>query len=364
MARGFGMNEDKTIFIAIAAFNETDVISTIENCLENAAYPERLHFGLALHYSEMDRPVIHFKNTKTVDIAFGALWGVCPARALALNLYDEEDFYLQLDGHMKFDKNWDSYLIDVFYQAQKAGYQKPVFTGYVPWWVDNEDGEIEHYTPINDTCCGIMHYSEDINRTIPQQATRHIDWHGLGLEFVEHFGFSAHFVFADSQFIYDVPPDPAYMFYGEEPTTALRAWTRGYSLLVQRKATVWHKNKMPDSGKLHNRDRMLYDGYNQELRDHHLRKAKIGEIKAQMVMTGSLLGMWGAPSFKLYLDYVKACGFNFNEFYAKTMEHNLNNIENKRNLGYNQELIKKQKNRELRELEAREAKNAQSSNAR
>ena len=358
------MNKDKTIFIAIAAYNEVDVVSTIENCLENATYPDRLHFGLALHYSEMDRPVIYFNNTKTVDIAYGGLWGVCPARNLALNLYDNEDFYLQLDGHMKFDKDWDSYLINVFYQAQEAGHKKPLFTGYVPWWVDDENGEIQNYEPINDTDCGQMYYSEDVKRVIPQQGTRHVDWSGLGVEFIEHFGFSAHFVFADAQFIYDVPPDPAYMFYGEEPTTALRAWTRGYSLLMQKKATVWHKNKMPDSGNLHSRDRMLYAGYNTELAEHHVRKARLGEKKAQTVLTGSLLGMWGAPTFKLYLEYVKACGFDFNKFYAKTMEYELNNVDNNNNLGYNQELIKKQKHKELKEFEAQEARNAQSNNAR
>lgn len=358
------MNSNKTIFVGIAAFNEEDIISTIENCLENAAHPERIHFGLALHYCEMERPVIKFPNTKTIDIAYGALWGVCPTRSLALGLYDQEDFYLQLDGHMKFDKDWDSYLIDVYYQAVAAGHEKPLFTGYVPWWSIDDDGSVAFYSPINETMCGTMHYNDEVHRTIPQQTTQYVNWGEKEAEFAIHYGFSAHFVFADAQFIYDVPPDPEIMFYGEEPTTALRAWTRGYTIMIQRKATVWHKNKIPEAGKLHERDRMFYAGYSYDLQMHHHRKNRLGELKAQMILTGSLLGLWGAPDIKSYLAYVKESGFNFNEFYSKTMQFRLNDLANKTNLGYNQKLIEQQKYEELKIKEAQEANYVQSINIR
>lgn len=356
------MNSNKTIFVGIAAYNEDDLIATIENCLENAAYPDRIHFGLALHYSEMERPIIKFKNTKIVDISYGALWGVCPTRALALNLYDQEDFYLQLDGHMLFDKDWDKYLIDVYYEAIAAGHKKPLFTGYVPWWCHNEDRSIGFYTPDNDTVCGTMLYSEEYDRAIPQQTTQYVDWGELGTEFALHYGFSAHFVFADAQFIFDVPPDPEMMFYGEEPTTALRAWTRGYTIMIQRKASVWHKNKLPDSGTLHLKDRMFYAGYNNDLVMHHHRKNALAEKKTQLILTGSLLGFWGAPDTKSYLEYVDACKFNFNDFYTKNMESKINGVADKTNLGYNQKFIEEANNEEVAIKQAREANNAQSNN--
>lgn len=355
------MNNEKTIFIAIAAYNEIDVISTIQNCLDNAVHPERLHFGLALHYCDMERPVINFLNTKTVDVAFGALLGVCNMRQLALNLYDGEDFYLQLDGHSKFDQGWDEYIIDVFYQAKGAGYDKPLFTNYVPWWSTAEDGSINHYTPVNTTLCGIMQFTDEVGRSIPQQGGKWTDWENNPYDFAEHHGFSAHFVFADAQFIHDVPPDTDYMFYGEEPTTALRAWTRGYRIFSIKKATVWHKNKDKNDGVNHSRDRMNYVGYDFDLIAHNERKAVLGWRKAQRVLSGQLLGFWGAPDFKSYVDYVEAANYRFDMFYSKNLEHELNRVDPEDDLGYNKQRFDFY---ELRKRDARGANDIQRRNFR
>lgn len=353
-------NDTKTIFVGIGAYNEIDVISTIQNCLENATNPERIHFGLALHYSEMERPVLNFKNVKAVDIAFGALWGVCATRAMALNLYDGEDFYLQLDGHMKFDKDWDSYIINTYYEAQSMGFEKPLFTTYVPWWSTAEDGSIKNYEPVNDSPCSVMHFAGELfGQQIPQQYTSQPIWNNL--QFAEHHGLSAHFIFVDADFIFDVPPDPAYMFYGEEPTTALRAWTRGYRIFAPKKATVWHKNKNKDDGVNHDRDRMNYVGYDYSLISHHDKKDALGWRKAEKVLRGDILGIWGAPTYQLYLDYVKASQFSFNAFYAKNMQYEINRLDPSYDLGYNEDVYKFYENKKL---EAREANNAQSNNYR
>ena len=37
--------------------------------------------------------------------------GPCWARALAMSLYDGEDWYFQIDSHMDFDPEWDATLI-------------------------------------------------------------------------------------------------------------------------------------------------------------------------------------------------------------------------------------------------------------
>lgn len=335
-----GMYYDKTIFIGIACYNESDIVSTIENCLENAKYPDRLHFGIVLHYCDMEFPKIDFPNTKIIKLQYDALFGVCPARSMALNLYEQEDFYMQLDGHMKFDKNWDEYLVDQFYKIKKSGIEKPLITYYVPWWSENEDGSINEYEPVNNRPGSIMLYSEELGRVIPQQ-TSTIDvenWENDNIHFFEHHGFSAHFAFAEADFIKEVPPDPDYMFYGEEPTTALRAWTRGYRIFALRKATVWHKNKGVDVGYLHNKDRLVFHGVDDELARHHFEKARYGEHKAQLVLSGEILGFWGAPTLELYQQYVEACGFDFYDFYINNLEFEINRVlDISIALGYNRE---------------------------
>ena len=37
--------------------------------------------------------------------------GPCWARARIQETFNNEDFYLQIDSHMQFEKNWDTYLI-------------------------------------------------------------------------------------------------------------------------------------------------------------------------------------------------------------------------------------------------------------
>jgi hypothetical protein len=38
--------KDYTIFVSIAAFNETYIKSTLDEALKNADHPDRLHFGI------------------------------------------------------------------------------------------------------------------------------------------------------------------------------------------------------------------------------------------------------------------------------------------------------------------------------
>lgn len=324
------------IFVAIPAFNEIDLISTIEHCLSQAEHPERIHFGVVTHYNEMEVPDLsRFNNLKTINVEYPALLGVGPMRALAVSLYDREEFYLQIDAHMKFVSNWDSYAIKTYFDIKNSGFEKPLLTTYVPWWSYNEDGSINGYSEDSGAQSGVMVYSDELHRVIPQQLTEYFDYEGQNTEFAEHYGLSAHFIFTSAEFIYDVAPDLDYMFYGEEPTTAVRAWTRGYRMFSTKNPIVWHKNKNLQEGHLHEKDRMLYDGSDAELRDHHSKKQKIGEKKAQLVLTGAILGYWGAPSYDLLYEYQEKAGFDFKEFYSKNMEYRINKVDEDDILGYN-----------------------------
>lgn len=330
------MYDNFTIFVAIPAFNEVDLVSTIEHCLKQAEYPDRVHFGVVTHYNEMDKPDLNFANLKTINVEYPALLGVGPMRSLAVALYDNEDFYLQIDAHMKFDKHWDSYALRAYHKLQEDGVEKPILTTYVPWWSVNEDGSYNNYSEDKQAPSGYMSYNmEEINRVIPQQMTEFVDYDDLGIEYVEHYGFSAHFAFTKASFIYDVAPDTDYMFYGEEPTTALRAWTRGYRMFCTKLPIVWHKNKNLDEGFVPEYDRMRYDGSSEELRLHHRRKHRIGERKAHMVLTGHLFGYWGAPDYKSLYEYQNACGFDFMYFYSNNMEARVNTIDIEDIIGYN-----------------------------
>lgn len=340
---------DLTIFVAIVAFNEVDLVDTIENCLQQAEYPERIHFGVVTHYHQMDKPILDYKNLKEISIDYPALLGVGPMRSLAVSLYDQENFFMQLDAHMKFDKHWDSYIVNMYHQVQKDGVESPLFTTYVPWWSVNEDGSINRYSEDNLTYSSFLAFNPDeINRVIPQQLTHWVDWDNLGRDYFEHCGLSAHFIFTKGSFVYDVAPDTDYMFYGEEPTTAIRAWTRGYRMFCTKMPVVWHKNKDLTQGVLNEKDRMLFDGSNDLLRQHHINKNRLGEKKAQMVMTGELFGYWGAPDAQALYEYQQASDFDFIYFYSLNMEHRLNSkLDQSDVLGYNMLIPRESENDDI-----------------
>lgn len=308
----------KTIFISISAYNEIDLLDTVNNCLENAKYPERINIGIWNHNNGIESTSINIKNIKVINAQYQTLLGVGLSRMNAISLYDSEDYFFQIDGHMMFDKYWDEKIINNF-ENIKLKCDKPIISTYTPWWSRNEDGSINYYNPENEAQCSPMEYDHDIlNEFFPKQKTYGVDWSKA--EYYEHYGISAHFLFAEKSFIYDIAPDPFIMFSGEEPTTAVRAWTRGYKIFSIKPAIAWHKNKM--HGFNHAFDRLKYHG-DIFLYEHYLRKNKISLNRTKDILTGKIIGYWGAASLELLKEYELYAKINFNKFYEKIGDLNV-----------------------------------------
>jgi hypothetical protein len=59
--------------------------------------------------------------------------GPCKARALAHQLWEGEEFHLQVDAHMRFAAGWDDALLRALSQAQEAaGHPRVVLSAYPP----------------------------------------------------------------------------------------------------------------------------------------------------------------------------------------------------------------------------------------
>lgn len=305
----------KTIFVSIAAYNELDLIDTVNSCFDNAKYPNRIHVGVWSHRNNIEHVFINIPNVKVIYSDYNTLLGVGISRMNALSLYDGEDYFFQIDAHMLFDKDWDEKVINGF-ENIKLKHDKPIISTYTPWWSKNEDNSINFYSPENKATCSPMTYEHDVlHEFFPKQKTYSVDWNNI--DYHEHFGISAHFIFTVPSFIYDIAPDPFIMFSGEEPTTALRAWTRGYKIFAIKPAIAWHKNKF--HGFNHKLDRLKYNG-DQALHEHYLRKNNLALKRTKNVLTGRILGYWGSPSLKLLHNYQEHAKIDFIEFYNKIGE--------------------------------------------
>ena len=227
-----------TIFVGIAAYRDPELLSTIKNCLQQAAFPERLHFGIIWQHAIEDvwDTLDEYNNHpqfQIVDVNYKLSQGVCWARHEMQKLYQNETYYLQLDSHHQFDKDWDIKLIRMLQDLQKNGCKKPLLTAYAtsytpgnselsdePWKLNfdrfSPDGVV-HFTP-----GGIPNYKE-LNAPIPARFL------------------SAHFIFTLGEFCKDVPYDPEYYFHGEEISLAVRAYTHGYDLFHPHRVHIWHE---------------------------------------------------------------------------------------------------------------------------
>jgi uncharacterized protein (UPF0297 family) len=125
------------IFIQIASYRDPQLVTNIKRYDCKCKKTKKFGFSIARQFNESDGfdNLDEFRNDKRfkiLDIPYQESKGVCWARNLTQQLYDGEEYTLQIDSHMRFIKDWDDVLIKMIKGLQKDGYNKPLLTGYVP----------------------------------------------------------------------------------------------------------------------------------------------------------------------------------------------------------------------------------------
>lgn len=228
------------IFVQIAAYRDPQLKLTLKDMLDNAKNPEDLVVAIAWQHSKEDEwdDLEEYKNDKRfkiIDIDYKESKGVCWARHAVQQLYDNEEYTLQIDSHMRFAENWDETLVRMVKQLQWKGHKKPLLTAYVSSFDPNNDPAGRTRVP----------WRMDFDRFIPEGAIfflpADIPNHKMLSEPVTSRFYSAHFCFTLGQFAKEVQHNPDYYFHGEEISIAVRAYTHGYDLFHPHKIVVWHE---------------------------------------------------------------------------------------------------------------------------
>jgi glycosyltransferase involved in cell wall biosynthesis len=228
------------IFIQIASYRDPQLIPTIKDCLENAKYPKKLVFGICRQYHPNDKfdDLSEYKKDKRfriINVLYSESKGVCWARNQVQQLYKNEEYTLQIDSHMRFEKDWDVTLIEMVKQLQDKGIKKPLLTGYV-----------SSFNPENDPAERIREpWRMSFDRFIPEGAVFFLpetipNWQTMTEPVTARF-YSAHFAFTIGDFAKEVQHDPEFYFHGEEISIAVRAFTHGYNLFHPHKVVIWHE---------------------------------------------------------------------------------------------------------------------------
>ena len=123
------------IFISIASYQDPLLEATIRSAYDKSDAPENLVFGVCDQSSKsLNLESIEFRSQMKYE-HINPLYseGPCWARSRIQDSFDDEDYYLQIDSHMQFEKGWDSYLIKHIKQIQSINsemHQLPIITCY------------------------------------------------------------------------------------------------------------------------------------------------------------------------------------------------------------------------------------------
>lgn len=133
---------NKSIFVSIANYMDTEGQKTLLDLFVKAAHPERIFVGYvyqglsgdeeALSIEKSDILSSYRSNIRYLFIPASEATGPCLARHLAQRLWQSEDYFLQIDSHIRFRPGWDDYLIKLHNKIETEEKCKPIITTYPP----------------------------------------------------------------------------------------------------------------------------------------------------------------------------------------------------------------------------------------
>ena len=126
-----------SIFVKICSLDDTELAPTIMDAVIKSSNPQRLHFGVYLIYKNKEslqalESVVEEVKMYGARVKYEAkeyskyLLGVGKARHTVDQMYNNQDWVLQIDSHSWFPYNWDQTLTELLmYQDPKT-----ILTGY------------------------------------------------------------------------------------------------------------------------------------------------------------------------------------------------------------------------------------------
>lgn len=232
-----------TIFVSVASYRDKICPRTIESLYENAHRPMNVFVGICQQNDAGDVDCIEdglqkhpeFKNNvRVLRLGHYQAKGPTYARFLCSALYNNEDYYLQIDSHCLFVKDWDDLLIGMIQDLKANGVPKPVLSHYTPNYSDYKDTP-DANSPVSTICKA---WFTDAN-LISLQGAGWVQPDDLPRP---NAYIAAGMFFCEGKFLKEVPfdPDLDFLFIGEELLLSARFFTNGWDIFTPNKNTIYH----------------------------------------------------------------------------------------------------------------------------
>ena len=243
----------ETIFVSVASYRDSSCSKTLDSMYSNATNPERVHVGICEQNKDNsltekctgDSVSKYLCNIKTINLDYTEAKGPTWARYLCSTLYDGQDYFMQVDSHVLFVKDWDTKCIRMMNDIKSTtDSNKPLLSHYTK---DNADYESDGPNSDVTRMCQTFFNKRGMLSFLGS--------HALPIkkdEYHKNPFIAAGFIFVDGSFVKDVPFDPTldYVFVGEEILLSARAYTSGYDTYGPSENICYHYYTRSDDPKI------------------------------------------------------------------------------------------------------------------
>ena len=220
-------NKNNLIFVSIASYRDPECPLTINNLIQNASNKSNLRIIVCQQNDKNDIDALKgnelYKNQiKIIRLDYLEAKGPTYARHLIQQKYNSEEFYLQIDSHTLFEKDWDTKLIDSINDLP----EKSCITQYLPEYNRNTK-KIKSFS-VRD---GLKVINISNLDGFSRISSKFVNQSNLQNQLYMSNGWSGCFSFSRGNICQDAPIDPytPELFFGEEMDIAIRLYTRGWN---------------------------------------------------------------------------------------------------------------------------------------
>lgn len=289
-----------SIFIQIAGYHDYELEKTILDSIEKSSKENDLFFGVhSVFYKNNNVAIPELDNVRCLISKAPANIGIGQGRALAHSLYEDEDYYLQIDSHTRFASEWDKLLIEDILYYKVQGINRPALTAYPAYYeyVDGKEVLQENPKPQNIILDNEKHFKETyrpINIGVEQKT-------------IYQKSVSGGFIFTEKPFI-NINKNIA---FGEEFNVAMCLYTNGYDLVIPRSMPIFHQysNAVDGDPEAYNRRHVWYDNsYHQKL----FKIQDAGDKEHKFIIQNKAIGKYWLGTERTLDQFAQYAGVNFN----------------------------------------------------
>lgn len=245
--------KSSAIFVAIPSYRDPEVTKTLKDLYDKAIFRNRIFVGVFQQLNEKEDSKECFaenakiskkwmaKHVRIKTVKHSDSKGPTWARHHLEKLWENEEYVLFLDSHMRFEPAWDAELLEMLYKCRRP--QRTVITMYP-----------ENFERIQNKSDSSVRYTIDYRRNWRLEQLKFFNQDGM-LEFEALTDLSrrpthpeytamvgACFYFGHSDIIRLVPfqPDTPFLFFGEELFLTARLWTHGFDIVGPTHSVLYH----------------------------------------------------------------------------------------------------------------------------